>query len=65
MTEGTRCFNAIEAIARKPALVALSSAVLVARASAEDVKNRLIRAEQDVRILVNGPWPPYTFATVV
>jgi hypothetical protein len=45
--------------------VALSSAVLVPRASAEDVKKRITRAEQDVRILINGPWPPYTFADVV
>jgi hypothetical protein len=47
------------------ATVALSSALLVPRAHAEIIKTRLIRAEQDVRILVNGPWPPYTFATVV
>ena len=33
------------------------------RESAVSVKARLIRAERDVRILVNGPWPPYTFAT--
>jgi hypothetical protein len=47
------------------ATVALSSAVLVPRASAEKVKARLLRAEHDVRILINGPWPPYTFANVV
>jgi hypothetical protein len=47
------------------ATVALSSAVLVPRASAENVKARLLRAERDVRILINGPWPPYTFADVV
>jgi hypothetical protein len=47
------------------ATVALSSAVLVSRASAESVKARLARAEHDVRILINGPWPPYTFADVV
>jgi hypothetical protein len=47
------------------ATVALSSAVLVPRASAENVKGRLARAEHDVRILINGPWPPYTFAAVV
>jgi hypothetical protein len=45
--------------------VAVSSAVLVPRESAEHVRARLTRAEQDVRILVNGPWPPYTFASVV
>jgi hypothetical protein len=47
------------------ATVALSSAVLVPRASAENVTKRLTRSEQDVRILINGPWPPYTFADVV
>ena len=46
-------------------IVALSSALLVPRASADRIKARLSRDEQDVRILVNGPWPPYTFATVV
>ena len=45
--------------------VAVSSAVLVARIHAEKIKARLIRAEQDVRILVNGPWPAYTFVNVV
>jgi hypothetical protein len=39
--------------------------VLVPRASAENVTKRLTRSEQDVRILINGPWPPYTFADVV
>jgi len=47
------------------ATVALSSAVLVPRASAEDIKALLFREELDVRILINGPWPPYTFAAVV
>ncbi len=46
------------------ATVALSSALLVPRASAESVTKRITRAEQDVRILINGPWPPYTFADV-
>jgi hypothetical protein len=45
--------------------VALSSAVLVPRGHAEDVKKRIPHAQQDVRILINGPWPPYTFADVV
>jgi gas vesicle protein GvpL/GvpF len=45
--------------------VALSSALLVPRDNAEKIKARLAREEQDVRILVNGPWPPYTFANVV
>ena len=44
--------------------VALSAALLVPRASAPAVKARLGTAAQDVRILVNGPWPPYTFAEV-
>jgi hypothetical protein len=47
------------------ATMALSSAVLVPRESAENVKARLAREEHDVRILINGPWPPYTFADVV
>jgi len=47
------------------ATVALSSAVLVPRERAENVKVRLARKEPDVRILINGPWPPYTFADVV
>lgn len=44
--------------------IALSSAVLVRRASANHVRARLVQSEHDVRILVNGPWPPYTFAAV-
>jgi hypothetical protein len=46
------------------AVVALSSALLVPRASVTDVIARLPRAQRDVRILVNGPWPPYTFAAI-
>lgn len=46
------------------ALIGLSSALLVRRGRVADVRARLVRAEQDVRILVNGPWPPYTFAAV-
>jgi len=42
--------------------VALSAALLVARPTAIEVKARLPRVDQDVRILVNGPWPPYSFA---
>jgi hypothetical protein len=44
--------------------VALSAALLVPRASVVDVIARLPRVQRDVRILVNGPWPPYTFADV-
>jgi hypothetical protein len=44
--------------------VGLSSALLVRRSRAADIKASLVRTEQDVRILVNGPWPPYTFAAV-
>jgi len=44
--------------------VALSAALLVARPSAIEVKARIGRVAQDVRILVNGPWPPYSFADV-
>ena len=44
--------------------VALSLALLVKRTSGELVRSRLGHAVEDVRILVNGPWPPYTFAGV-
>ncbi len=44
--------------------VGLSSALLVKRSRAADVQARLVRTQHDVRILVNGPWPPYTFAAV-
>ncbi len=44
--------------------VALSSALLVPRARADVVKMALPRDTQDVRILVNGPWPPYSFAGI-
>jgi hypothetical protein len=47
--------------------VALSSALLVPKALGLDVRQRLeagLRAAADVRILVNGPWPPYSFAAV-
>jgi Gas vesicle synthesis protein GvpL/GvpF len=44
--------------------VALSAALLVARPRAIEVKARLRRVAHDVRILVNGPWPPYSFADV-
>jgi hypothetical protein len=45
-------------------LLALSYAVLLALADVETVKHRIPRVAPDVRILVNGPWPPYTFASV-
>jgi Gas vesicle synthesis protein GvpL/GvpF len=47
--------------------VALSSAFLVGREAAPRVVTDLSRfgqAEEDVRILVHGPWPPYTFARI-
>lgn len=44
--------------------VALSAALLVPRSSASAVKARFPHPLQDVRILVNGPWPAYTFAAV-
>jgi hypothetical protein len=45
-------------------VVALSMALLVPLASADEVIARLRRAQRDVRILVNGPWPPYSFAAI-
>jgi gas vesicle protein GvpL/GvpF len=44
--------------------VALALALLVPTHRASDVIARLPRARQDVRILVNGPWPAYTFAVL-
>jgi hypothetical protein len=44
--------------------VGLSLALLVDRDAASDVRERLsLYSAQDVRILVHGPWPPYSFAT--
>jgi gas vesicle protein GvpL/GvpF len=42
--------------------IALSLALLVPQADAQAVMSRIPRSAQDVRILINGPWPPYTFA---
>jgi hypothetical protein len=44
------------------AVVGLSMALLLPRSEAADVIARVPCAQRDVRILVNGPWPPYTFA---
>jgi hypothetical protein len=44
--------------------VAVSLALLVPCIKAETVKSTLHRHGPDVRILVNGPWPPYTFAAL-
>jgi len=45
------------------AQVALSLALLLRRTTADNVRERLGRdLGEDVRILVNGPWAPYTFA---
>jgi len=46
------------------ATVALSSALLAPRGQAAELINRLPRTQGGVRILVNGPWPPYTFAGI-
>ena len=46
------------------AYVALSEALLVTRSAASEVSQRLRTSHDGVRILVNGPWPPYTFATI-
>ncbi len=42
--------------------VAASLALLVERSAVAEVSGRLRRSRADVRILVHGPWPPYTFA---
>jgi hypothetical protein len=44
--------------------IAVSIALLVPRVRAAEVKGRLARVEPDVRILVNGPWPPYSFVDI-
>jgi hypothetical protein len=44
--------------------VAASIALLVPRARAAEVKARLSPVEPGVRILVNGPWPPYSFVDI-
>jgi len=44
--------------------VAMSMALLVPRVRAAEVKARLARVEPDVRILLNGPWPPYSFVAI-
>lgn len=44
--------------------VALSYAVLLALADVAMVEQRIPRLAPGVRILVSGPWPPYTFASV-
>ena len=44
--------------------VALAMSLLVPRSRTPEVQARLGRVEPDVRILVNGPWPPYSFVDV-
>jgi Gas vesicle synthesis protein GvpL/GvpF len=44
--------------------IGLSSALLVEEADALAVAKRFRDLRQGVRILVNGPWPPYTFASL-
>jgi hypothetical protein len=53
---------------RKAALTALDQRRIRANAiadAAEALVPELARDREDVRILVNGPWPPYNFADVV
>jgi hypothetical protein len=44
--------------------VAVSAALLVPRGRAEDASLSLPPALTGTRCVVNGPWPPYSFATV-
>jgi hypothetical protein len=44
--------------------IALSSALLVGREHASAVRKRVEDLRQGIRILVNGPWPPYSFASL-
>jgi gas vesicle protein GvpL/GvpF len=56
---------AIERTLTPSAEVAVSIALLTPRDQSGDLTHRLARvAFEDARILVNGPWPPYTFADV-
>jgi hypothetical protein len=61
---GPELVEATRSVCPSPA-VAFSAALLVPRAGASDLKTRLLHERPGVRILVNGPWPPYTFADVV
>jgi len=63
--------NALVADARHAvcptARVALSSALLVPTGRAADVRERIVKLGTGwpgVQTIVNGPWPPYTFATI-
>ena len=42
----------------------LSSALLVGADDALAVTKRLQGLQEGVRILVNGPWPPYSFVSL-
>jgi hypothetical protein len=44
--------------------IGLSSAVLVRHADAGAVRQRLQSLQEGVRILVSGPWPPYSFVSL-
>jgi hypothetical protein len=44
--------------------VAASMALLVPRARVAEIRARLSPVKPDVRILVNGPWPPYSFVDI-
>jgi hypothetical protein len=44
--------------------IGLSSALLVSQADALAVATRLRDLREGVRILVNGPWPPYSFVSL-
>jgi hypothetical protein len=47
-----------------PTNVGLSSALLVHAEDAVGVAKRLRSLQEGVRILVNGPWPPYSFVSL-
>jgi Gas vesicle synthesis protein GvpL/GvpF len=44
--------------------IAVSSALLVEAEHAAGVRKRLQAFEEGIRILVNGPWPPYSFVSL-
>lgn len=47
------------------AAIALSSALLVPLDAAAELRAALPAGPHNVRILVNGPWPPYSFSELV
>lgn len=58
---GAALIEAMRSVCPSPS-VALSMALLVKRLNSMQVVEQLPRSQPDVRILLHGPWPPYSFA---